>query len=169
MCAGYTAWSGLRYAEPKLGDRIAVPGIGGLDHVALQFSKALGYETISITHSPDKHMMAKELGADMVVVAGKELLAAGGTDILLVTTNDFNIAEKAMAGVRPDGRIVLCGLDFSKPFHMMRPRVFGSTHGGQHYLTEILNLPPRARSGRLSRHFRSIRPPRLTAACPPER
>lgn len=54
MCAGYTTWSGLRDAEPKPGDRIAVLGIGGLGHVALQFSKALGYETIAITHSPDK-------------------------------------------------------------------------------------------------------------------
>ncbi|MBP2573738.1 alcohol dehydrogenase catalytic domain-containing protein [Agrobacterium tumefaciens] len=149
MCAGYTTWSGLRDAEPKPGDRIAVLGIGGLGHVAVQFSKALGYETIAITHSPDKHKLATDLGADIVVADGKELLEAGGADILLVTTNDFDTAEKAMAGVRPDGRIVLCGLDFSKPFsipsdgkpfHMMRQRVVGSTHGGQHYLAEILDL-----------------------------
>ncbi|MGQ2963867.1 MAG: zinc-binding dehydrogenase [Agrobacterium sp.] len=149
MCAGYTTWSGLRDAEPEPGDRIAVLGIGGLGHVALQFSKALGYETIAITHSPDKHKLATDLGADIVVADGKELLEAGGADILLVTTNDFDTAEKAMAGVRPDGRIVLCGLDFSKPFsipsdgkpfHMMRQRVVGSTHGGQHYLAEILDL-----------------------------
>ncbi len=154
MCAGYTTWSGLRDAEPKPGDRIAVLGIGGLGHVALQFSKALGFETIAITHSADKHKLAADLGADMVVADGKELLAVGGADVLLVTTNDFATAEKAVAGMRPDGRIVLCGLDFSKPFaipsdgkpfHMMRQRVIGSTHGGQHYLAEILDLAAKGR------------------------
>lgn len=71
MCAGYTTWSGLRDAEPKPGDRIAVLGIGGLGHVAVQFSKALGFETIAITHSPDKHKLATDLGADIVVADGK--------------------------------------------------------------------------------------------------
>ncbi len=88
--------SGLRDAEPKPGDRIAVLGIGGLGHVALQFSKALGFETIAITHSPDKHKLATDLGADIVVADGKELLDAGGADVLLVTTNDFDTAEKAI-------------------------------------------------------------------------
>ncbi|WP_411749128.1 zinc-binding dehydrogenase [Serratia marcescens] len=66
-----------------------------------------------------------------------------------MTTNDFDSAQEAMSGLRVDGRVVLCGLDFSKPFaissegvpfHMMRQRVIGSTHGGQHYLSEVLNL-----------------------------
>lgn len=73
----------------------------------------------------------------------------GGADVLLVTTNEFSSAEEAMAGLRVDGRIVLCGLDFSQPFsissegvpfHMMRQRVIGATHGGQQYLSEVLNL-----------------------------
>lgn len=90
-----------------------------------------------------------DLGADHVVTNAEELLAVGGADVLLITTNDFETAEKALEGVNPDGRIVLCGLDFSKPlsipsygkpFHMMRQRVVGSTHGGQQYLAEILEL-----------------------------
>lgn len=154
MCAGYTTWSGLRDAAPQPGERIAVLGIGGLGHVALQCSKASGFETIAITHSPDKHRLATELGADHVVANGEALLDAGGADVLLVTTNDFDSAGEAIAGVRPDGRIVLCGLDFGKPFsipsegkpfHMMRQRVIGSTHGGQHYLAEVLDLAARGK------------------------
>lgn len=149
MCAGYTTWSGLRDASPKPHERIAVQGIGGLGHVALQLSKACGFETIAITHSPDKHNLAKQLGADHVVANGKELLDLGGTDVLLVTTNAFETAEEAMAGLRVDGRVVLCGLDFKRPFsissegvpfHMMRQRVIGSTHGGLQYLSEVLEL-----------------------------
>jgi len=149
MCAGYTTWSGLRDAAPQPREKIAVVGIGGLGHVALQLSRACGFETIALTHSPDKRELATRLGADHVVANGKELRDIGGADILLVTTNDFNSAEEAITGLRVDGRIVLCGLDFNRPFsissegvpfHMMRQRVIGSTHGGQHYLSEVLDL-----------------------------
>ncbi|WP_432591616.1 alcohol dehydrogenase catalytic domain-containing protein [Stenotrophomonas maltophilia] len=149
MCAGYTTWSGLRDAAPQPREKIAVLGIGGLGHVALQLSKACGFETIAITHSADKHALALQLGADQVVANGKELKAIGGADVLLVTTNEFSSAEEAMTGLRVDGRVVLCGLDFSQPFsissegvpfHMMRQRVIGATHGGQHYLSEVLQL-----------------------------
>ncbi|MFC9755246.1 alcohol dehydrogenase catalytic domain-containing protein [Streptomyces sp. NPDC056921] len=149
MCAGYTTWSGLRDAAPQPHEKVAVLGIGGLGHVALQLSRACGFETIAITHSPDKHDLATQLGADHVAANGKELLGLGGADVLLVTTNAFGSAEEAMTGLRVDGRVVLCGLDFSRPFsissegvpfHMMRQQVIGSTHGGQHYLSEVLDL-----------------------------
>ncbi|MGU2071088.1 alcohol dehydrogenase catalytic domain-containing protein [Pseudomonas aeruginosa] len=154
MCAGYTTWSGLRDAVPQPGEKIAVLGIGGLGHVALQLSKACGFETIAVTHSPDKHALAVQLGADQVVASGKQLQDIGGADVLLITTNDFDSAEEAMTGLRVDGRAVLCGLDFSKPFsissggvpfHMMRQRVIGSTHGGLHYLSEVLDLAARGK------------------------
>ncbi|MFH8376091.1 alcohol dehydrogenase catalytic domain-containing protein [Streptomyces cyaneofuscatus] len=149
MCAGYTTWSGLRDASPQPHEKVAVVGIGGLGHVALQLAKASGFETIAITHSPDKHELAAQLGADHVVANGEALRDLGGTDVLLVTTNAFDAAEEAMTGLRPDGRVVLSGLDFTRPFsissegvpfHMMRQQVIGSTHGGQHYLAEVLDL-----------------------------
>ncbi|RZU46417.1 alcohol dehydrogenase [Streptomyces sp. BK022] len=149
MCAGYTTWSALRDADPQPGERIAIVGIGGLGHVALQLAKASGFETVAVTHSPDKHDLALELGADHVVANGKELHDLGGADVLLVTTNAFEAAEEAMAGLRPSGRVVLSGLDFTRPFsissegipfHMMRQKVIGSTHGGQHHLSEVVDL-----------------------------
>ncbi|WP_166554849.1 alcohol dehydrogenase catalytic domain-containing protein [Mycolicibacterium sp. CBMA 226] len=149
MCAGYTTWSGLRDAAPQPHERIAVVGIGGLGHVALQLAKASGFETIAVTHSSDKHDLAVQLGADGVVANGTELRALGGADVLLVTTNSFAAAQDAMTGLRVDGRVVLSGLDFNHPFsissegvpfHMMRQRVIGSTHGGLHMLIEVLKL-----------------------------
>ncbi|MET8554818.1 zinc-binding dehydrogenase [Streptomyces sp. NPDC004959] len=149
MCAGYTTWSGLRDASPRPHEKVAVVGIGGLGHVAIQMAKASGFETIALTHSPDKHDLAARLGADHVVANGEELGDLGGTDVLLITTNAFDAAEEAMTGLRPDGRVVLSGLDFTRPFsissegvpfHMMRQQVIGSTHGGQHYLSEVLDL-----------------------------
>lgn len=149
MCAGYTTWSALRDADLQPQERVAVLGIGGLGHVALQLAHATGFETIAVTHSADKHDLARQLGADHVVADGPELRKIGGADVLLVTTNSFAAAEAAIVGLRPDGRVVLSGLDFTQPFsipsdgvpfHMMRQRVIGSTHGGFQKLSEVLAL-----------------------------
>ncbi|MGB8573185.1 MAG: alcohol dehydrogenase catalytic domain-containing protein [Nitrososphaeraceae archaeon] len=73
FCAGYTVYSGLRIAEPKPHERVAVVGVGGLGHLAIQYSKVCGFETIAVTHSKDKEELAYKLGADAVVSDGKGL------------------------------------------------------------------------------------------------
>jgi threonine dehydrogenase-like Zn-dependent dehydrogenase len=80
FCAGYTVYSGLRWADPQPHERVAVLGIGGLGHLAVQYAKAAGFETIAVSHSPDKDKMIRDLGADEVVRDGKSLAAAGGAD-----------------------------------------------------------------------------------------
>jgi alcohol dehydrogenase len=55
FCAGYTVYSGLRLADPKSHERIAVVGIGALGHLGIQYSKAAGFETIAVTHSKDSY------------------------------------------------------------------------------------------------------------------
>lgn len=150
MCAGYTAWSALRAANPGPGDRVAVVGIGGLGHLALQFSKASGYETIAVTRSPDKHDLAKQLGADEVVGSGEQLAAVGGADVILAMMPSFPAASQCLAGLRPQGRLVLAGLDPAEPFVLppasaypffaQRQQIIGSTHDGLPYLEEALAL-----------------------------
>jgi D-arabinose 1-dehydrogenase-like Zn-dependent alcohol dehydrogenase len=148
FCAGYTAWCALRQAEPKPHERVAVLGIGGLGHLAVQFSRACGFETVAITRSPDKHSPARTLGADLVVSDGEELLDAGGADVILVTGSSYRAASDALTGLRPEGRMVLAGIDPAEPFTLppdspffgQRQRIIGSTHNGLHLLTECLNL-----------------------------
>lgn len=150
-CAGYTAWSALRDADPKPHERVAVLGIGGLGHMAVQYAKATGFDTIAITHSPDKRELAAKLGADLVVADGAELAEAGGADVILMTGNSTTAAMDSLRGLRPDGRLVLIGLPFGQGFTipppgsgvdfvMRRQRILGSTHGGFQRLTEALDL-----------------------------
>src|SRR5258708_24336353 len=72
FCAGYTTMSGLRNADPKPGERVAVLGLGGLGHLALQFAKAVGLATVAITGQANKKKELTELGADEVVLAGDD-------------------------------------------------------------------------------------------------
>ncbi|WP_329106796.1 alcohol dehydrogenase catalytic domain-containing protein [Micromonospora sp. NBC_01699] len=155
MCAGYTSWSALRQSEPKPHERIAVLGVGALGHLAVQFAHACGYETIAVTRSPDKHEVAKQLGADIVVSDGAELRDVGGADVILETCGSYQAASDSLRGLRVDGRLVLVGLDNAagfnlapertKPFFTQRHRIMGATHGGLRYLTEALQLVARGR------------------------
>ncbi|MBT2379730.1 alcohol dehydrogenase catalytic domain-containing protein [Streptomyces sp. ISL-111] len=148
LCAGYTAWSALRVSEPQPHERIAVLGIGGLGHMAVQYSRACGFETVAITRSPDKHELSKSLGADLVVRDGAELREAGGADVVLVTGTSYEAATDALQGLRVGGRIVLATIDPSSsftigpttPFWARGQRVLGATHNGLRYLTEALDL-----------------------------
>lgn len=145
FCAGYTVWSGLRWADPQPHERIAVVGIGGLGHLALQYSKAAGFETIAISHSPDKDKLARQLGADDVVRDGKGLADAGGADVVLGTSNSVDSMANAIQGLRPDGRLVAMGFE-AKPLLispvdliMRRIRILGSQQNGREYLYEALD------------------------------
>lgn len=145
FCAGYTVWSGFRFAEPKPHERVAVVGIGGLGHLAVQYTKAAGFETVAVTHSKDKEKLIRGLGADEVVTTGEELRAVGGADIILATGNSNKATSSAMKGLRPDGRVVLMGvspepLEFSTELILLRARVIGSTQNDREHLYEALDF-----------------------------
>ncbi|MGB7280666.1 MAG: zinc-binding dehydrogenase [Candidatus Acidiferrum sp.] len=125
---------------------MAVLGIGGLGHLALQYAKAAGFETIAISHSPDKDKLIRELGADEIVRDGKSLAAAGGADIILSTSNSAKSMVDSIQGLRPDGRLIAMGAD-AEPLSvslmdliMKRIRVIGSQQNGPEYVYEALDF-----------------------------
>jgi alcohol dehydrogenase len=149
FCAGYTVYSGLRWAKPKPHERVVVLGIGGLGHLAVQYAKASGFTTIAISRSPDKDKMIRELGADEIVRDGKGLAAAGGADIILSTTNSTKAMADSIQGLRIDGRFVAMGADAEPiPVPLMdligkRIQVIGSSQNGREYLYEALDYVAR--------------------------
>jgi D-arabinose 1-dehydrogenase-like Zn-dependent alcohol dehydrogenase len=116
FCGGYTVMSGLRNADLKPGERVAVLGVGGLGHMGLQMSKALGLETFAITGQADKKAELVGFGADEVLVAGAgadpgaALRDAGGADVILSTTNSAKQIAAAFGGLRTGGRFINLGV-----------------------------------------------------------
>jgi 2-desacetyl-2-hydroxyethyl bacteriochlorophyllide A dehydrogenase len=146
FCAGFTVWSGIRFADPKPHEKIAVLGVGGLGHLAIQYAKAAGFETIAITHSKDKVDLAMKLGADQVVSNSNELKEKGGADVILATTNSYNAVNESFHGLRPDGRMMLIGLS-SEPlnipimeFFFNRCKLIASTQNQTEHLYEALDF-----------------------------
>jgi alcohol dehydrogenase len=146
FCAGFTVWSGLRIAEPQPHERIAVVGIGGLGHLGVQYAKAAGFETVAVSHSPDKEKLCRELGADLVVKNGVELKEAGGADVILATSNSYKSTSEALNGIRPDGRLVVMGVSEEPlqipcfPLILNRARIIGSIQNHDEYLYEALDF-----------------------------
>jgi alcohol dehydrogenase len=146
FCAGYTVYSGLRWAQPEPHETVAVVGIGGLGHLAVQYAKAAGFKTVAITHSPDKETLAKQLGADEVVKDGKSLAKLGGADVILGTSNSTDAMADAIQGLRPDGRFVLMGFEAKNlsvspaDLIMKRIRILGSQQNRRDYLYEALDF-----------------------------
>jgi alcohol dehydrogenase len=126
FCAGYTVYGGLRWADPQPHERVAVLGIGGLGHLAVQYAKAAGFETIAVSHSPDKDKMIRDLGADEVVRDGKALAAAGGADVILSTYTMGADAEPISVSL----------IDLISK----RIRIIGSQQNGPEYLYEALDF-----------------------------
>jgi len=150
FCAGYTVWSGFRIAQPKPRDRVAVVGVGGLGHLAVQYAKAAGFDVIAMTHSKDKEALLRRLGADEVVHDGRGLAQAGGADIILATSNSYAPVTDAIQGLRPEGRLVLMGVahePLAVPPSIMwvRGSVLGSAQNSPEHLYEALDYVARGK------------------------
>jgi propanol-preferring alcohol dehydrogenase len=115
FCAGVTVYRALKHAGILPGQRLAVFGIGGLGHLAVQFGKALGAEVIAIDISEEKLALARTLGALVTINAAtnnvvKELRNQGGVHVSLVTSAARASYDMAFYCVRPTGTLLVVGL-----------------------------------------------------------
>ena len=155
FCSGFSAMSAYRAARPTPTDRVAVIGIGGLGHLAVQVAKAGGHEVIAITGSASKSQDAMDLGADEVLVikdhVGKELLEKGGADFILSFSPSMKQNSEAIEGLRPDGRFVTAAVSgdvlTANPVSMLFKQVsiIGSAHNHPSDLVDILDLVAKGR------------------------
>ena len=115
FCAGLTVYRALSQARISAGQRVAVFGIGGLGHLAVQIGRAMDAEIIAIDVSEEKLALAHSLGASLALNAAsskvtKELRARGGVHIALVTSAAKEAYEAAFSCVRASGKLLAVGL-----------------------------------------------------------
>jgi len=118
MCAGITTFNSLRNSGARGGDRVAVLGIGGLGHLAIQFASKMGCDTIAIARGQDKELLARQLGARHYIDStvhdpAAELQQAGGAKIIMATATNAQAMAATIGGLSVDGRLVVLGADFT--------------------------------------------------------
>ncbi len=114
-CAGVTTYKAVKVGNVRPTDLVAISGIGGLGHLALQYAKISGGTVAAIDVTDEKLQLAKDLGADLVIDArsqdpAKVLRAHGGADVAIGLAVDSRSFATAYAGLRRGGRLVLVAL-----------------------------------------------------------
>jgi propanol-preferring alcohol dehydrogenase len=162
LCAGVTVYKGLKETEVRPGEWVAISGIGGLGHMAVQYAKAMGMNVAAVDIFEDKLALAKEMGADMVIDARQEdavdrlQQATGGMHGALVTAVSPKAMEQAFGFLRSKGTMALVGLPpgyISLPVFetvLKRITVRGSIVGTRQDLEEALEF---AGQGKVAAHF----------------
>ena len=162
LCAGVTTYKGLKETEAKPGEWVAISGVGGLGHLAIQYAKAMGLHVAALDVATDKLALAKATGAEVAVDArspdaAAEILKAtgGGAHGVLVTAVSPPAFSQALSMVRRKGTVTLVGLppgEFPTPIFdvvLKRITVRGSIVGTRHDLDEAIAF---AAAGKVSAH-----------------
>jgi len=151
FCAGVTTYRALRNAHAGPGQRIAVFGVGGLGHVAIQIARAMGGEVIALDVSDDKLALAREMGATHVLNAAdpqspKTIRRMGGAHVAVVTSAAPAAYEAALKCLRPTGTLSVVGLP-PEPLRFAalalvssEVRIVGSAVGTRQDVRDVLDL-----------------------------
>ena len=116
LCAGVTVYKGLKVLDCKPGDWVAISGVGGLGHMAVQYAKAMGFHVAAVDIDDEKLELARKIGAEIVVNAMKadpaqELQRAlRGAHGVLVTAVSRKAFEQALGMLHKRGTMSLVGL-----------------------------------------------------------
>lgn len=116
LCAGVTVYNGLKRTDARKGDWVAISGIGGLGHMAIQYAKLMGFRVAAVDVDDEKLAFAEELGATVVVNARNEdpgealQKKIGGAHGVLVTASAVRAYEQAYRMLRPGGAMTMIGL-----------------------------------------------------------
>lgn len=112
LCAGVTVFNGIRQMNITPGDTIAIQGLGGLGHLAVQYARKMGYRTVALSSSDSKRDFAMELGANDYIDTSKEnaaeaLQRMGGASCIIVTAPNPEIMGPLVNGLAPMGKLLL--------------------------------------------------------------
>jgi alcohol dehydrogenase len=114
MCAGVTTYNALRHSVARSGDTVAVLGLGGLGHLAVQYATRLGFRTVAIARGRHKEEFARQLGAHEYIDSTTQDVAQalndlGGARVVLATVTAADAMSAAVDGLSARGQLVLAG------------------------------------------------------------
>ncbi len=151
-CAGVTTYKAVKVAHVVPSERVAIFGIGGLGHLAVQYARIVGGFVTAVDVTEEKLQLAKRLGADHLVNAAKvdaadAIQAEGGADVAIVLAASSDVFEQAFRSLRRGGRLVCVGLPKDGAFQLpifetvlKGLSVIGSIVGTRQDLREVFAL-----------------------------
>lgn len=116
LCAGITVYNALRKVAGWPGDLVAVQGVGGLGHLAIQYAAKLGLRVVAIARGEEKRELALKLGASeyidgSAVDQAAALQALGGAKAIVATAASGASMSPLIDGLAPRGRLIVVGIE----------------------------------------------------------
>jgi D-arabinose 1-dehydrogenase-like Zn-dependent alcohol dehydrogenase len=140
LCAGRTVFGALKNSGTRGGDLVAIHGIGGLGHLAVQYTAKLGFRTVALSRGTDKKDLSLKLGAQAYLdtntgEAAKELLKMGGAKVIICTAPNSQAIAELIGGLGKDGQIMIVAapqemMQFHPGLLMRGGRSIGAWVGG---------------------------------------
>jgi propanol-preferring alcohol dehydrogenase len=151
-CAGVTTYKAIKVSEARSSDLVAVFGVGGLGHLAVQYARITGAAVVGVDVNDARLETARELGAEHVINASEEdpvaaIQRLGGADAAIATAVSPKPFHQAYRSLARGGRLVCVGLPAEN--HLEIPifetvlgalQVRGSIVGTRHDLEEVFEL-----------------------------
>ena len=114
MCAGITTYNSLRHSGALPGAVVAILGVGGLGHLAVQFAAKMGFHTVAIARGTDKAALARKLGAHLYIDSqsqnpAAELRKLGGAKVILATATSGKAMTVVLGGLGVNGKLIILG------------------------------------------------------------
>jgi alcohol dehydrogenase/propanol-preferring alcohol dehydrogenase len=114
LCAGITVYNALRNCGLRPGDRVAIHGLGGLGHLAVQYAAKMGLRTVAIARGAEKEPLARRLGAatyldSTAVDPARELAKWGGARAILETVTSGKAMSQMVGGLAVNGKLIVIG------------------------------------------------------------
>ncbi len=165
-CAGVTTYKAVKVAGTRSSDLVAVFGVGGLGHLAIQYAAIAGGRVIAVDVIDEKLELARELGAEFTINATKqdpveEIQALGGADQAIALAVSPKAFEQAYGALRRGGKLVFVALPADN--HVTLPifetvlngiTIVGSIVGTRTDLREVFELHAAAKT----KVIREVRP-----------
>src|ERR1700761_913605 len=111
LCAGVTVFNGMRHVGATAGDLVAIQGLGGLGHLAIQYARKMGFRVAALSRGTSKKDFAMQLGATDYIDTqasnvGEELQKLGGAAMVCVTAPNPEVFGPLLEGLAPAGTLL---------------------------------------------------------------
>jgi D-arabinose 1-dehydrogenase-like Zn-dependent alcohol dehydrogenase len=115
LCAGSTVFAALKAASLQPGDTVAVQGMGGLGHLAVQFARRMGFRVIAISRGAEKEKSIRQLGAHEYIDstagdAGQALADLGCAKLVLTTAMETSVMTPLIKGISIYGKLMILSI-----------------------------------------------------------
>lgn len=112
LCAGVTVFNGMRKLKVEPGNLVAIQGLGGLGHLAVQYSRAMGFHTVAISRGESKREFAAKLGAHAYIDTekddpAKKLQEMGGAAMIVSTAPNPKAISPLVGGFQAGGKLLV--------------------------------------------------------------